>query len=64
MADVDDATSALIARMLAEDQTSVYQGHGRDMYGLEVVEDSDDSDWGFGGGSKRKKKAKGGARTG
>eukprot|EP00192_Tetraselmis_astigmatica_P002461 CAMPEP_0117655394 /NCGR_PEP_ID=MMETSP0804-20121206/4255_1 /TAXON_ID=1074897 /ORGANISM="Tetraselmis astigmatica, Strain CCMP880" /LENGTH=582 /DNA_ID=CAMNT_0005461741 /DNA_START=35 /DNA_END=1783 /DNA_ORIENTATION=+ len=51
MADADEATTALIARMLAEDQAAAY---GADQYGL-YMDDSDDSD--YGGGRKKKKKA-------
>lgn len=57
--DADDATTALIARMLAEDQAAAY---GADQYGLYGEDDSGDSDWGKGG--RKKKQKGGGARAG
>eukprot|EP00216_Chloropicon_sp_CCMP2111_P005771 CAMPEP_0198237606 /NCGR_PEP_ID=MMETSP1446-20131203/3386_1 /TAXON_ID=1461542 ORGANISM="Unidentified sp, Strain CCMP2111" /NCGR_SAMPLE_ID=MMETSP1446 /ASSEMBLY_ACC=CAM_ASM_001112 /LENGTH=602 /DNA_ID=CAMNT_0043919787 /DNA_START=149 /DNA_END=1957 /DNA_ORIENTATION=+ len=50
MADADEATNALIAKMLAEDDA--YE----DAYGF-GMDDSDEDDWGSGKRKKRKKKA-------
>lgn len=50
MGDVDDKTSALIAKLLSED--NAYADYGEQEYALQ---ESDDSDY---GGSSRKKKAK------
>jgi hypothetical protein len=52
MGDADEATTALIAQMLAEDQAAAY---GVDQYGL-YQDDSGDSD--YGGGGKRRKGAR------
>lgn len=55
MADVDDKTSALIAKLLSED--NAYTDYCEQEYALQ---ESDDSDY---GGNGRKKKAKKGAHA-
>lgn len=55
--DADDATTALIARMLAEDNAYSYEP--QDQYGLDDSEDED-----YGGAAKRKRATKRGTNAG